>query len=132
RGRNAAIDRLLKDNLLDVVLREFTLDQRGARVQAEFFPAAKGDHGGNDDETARALVEMRPLPHVAPAGSGKKIEKIGVEIVPARDRAVDPGGAQDLAALLHAGGKTLLVVHGALLAKKFFENFCVLLALFDV
>ncbi len=55
-NRDAAIDRLLQDDLLDVFAIEAALHQRCAHVHAEFFPAANRHHGADDENTARAVV----------------------------------------------------------------------------
>src|SRR5438128_12637484 len=57
--RHAAIDRLLQNDLLDIVGREAALGERCAHVHAELFPPPDRHHGADDEHAARALVEMR-------------------------------------------------------------------------
>src|SRR5258705_10360171 len=64
--RHAAIDRLLQNDLLDIVGREAALGERCAHVHAELFPPPDCHHGADDEHGARALVEMRPRPDLAP------------------------------------------------------------------
>src|SRR5262249_4610164 len=110
--RYAAIDRLLQDDFLDVVGREAALDERGAQVHAELLPPPDRHHGADDQDAARAFVEMRSRPDLAPGAAGDEILPLGVERIPVGIGAIDPGIAQNLAAGVGAASVTLLVAHG--------------------
>src|SRR6185436_16327507 len=71
--RHAAIDRLLQDDLLDVVGGEAALNQRGAHVHTELLPPADRHHRANDENAPGALLEMRPRPDLAPGTAGNEI-----------------------------------------------------------
>jgi len=64
--RHAAVYCLLQQDLLDVVGREPALGEGRAHVQAELVPGAERHQGADDQDAARAFVEMRPGPHFAP------------------------------------------------------------------
>src|SRR5215471_7281152 len=109
--RHAAIDRLLQNDLLDVVGRKAALDQRCAQVHAELLPPPDRHHGADHEHAARALVEMRSRPDLAPGAAGDEILPLGVKRTPVGIGAIDPGIAQNLAAGVGAASVTLLVVH---------------------
>src|SRR5215467_10149605 len=110
--RHAAIDRLLQNDLLDIVGREAALGERCAHVHAELFPSPDRHHGADDEHAARALVEMRSRPDFAPGAAGDEVLPLGVKRIPVGIGAVDPGIAQNLAAGVGAASVTLLVAHG--------------------
>src|SRR5579871_1067954 len=116
-GGHAAIDRLLQQYFLDVVGGEAALGERRAHMQAELVPLPERDHGADHQHPPRALVEMRPRPDLAPGVTGDEVLEVGVEGVAVRNRFVDPGIAQDLAALAHALIAAVLVVHWLLLSS---------------
>src|SRR5215469_7413332 len=64
--RHTAIDRLLQDDLLDVVGSEATFDERRAHMQTIFIPLSEGDHSADDQDSPRSLIEMLPSPDVPP------------------------------------------------------------------
>src|SRR5215831_13064098 len=109
----------MQDDLFDVVRSEAAFNQRCANVQAKLIPLPERDHSANDQDSPRALVEMRPGPDLAPGIARDQVLEIGVESVAFLDRLVDPGVAQDLSAFCHAAVVTLLVVHGYLLVDNF-------------
>src|SRR5262249_3430275 len=109
--RHAAIDRLLQNDLLDVVGREAALDQRCARVHAELLPPPDRHRGPDHERAARALVEMRSRPDLPTRAEGDEILPLGVKRIPVGIGAIDPGIAQNLAAGVGAASVTLLVVH---------------------
>src|SRR3954471_3884137 len=109
--RHAAIDRLLQDDLLEVVGGESALDQRRAHVHAEFLPPADRHHGADDKDAARTLLEMGTRPHLAPGAAGDEILPFGGEGGLAGIGLIDPGVAQDLAARIRAALVAFLVVH---------------------
>ena len=111
RRRNAAIDRLLEQDFLDVVGGEAALGERRPHVQAEFVPLSERNHGADHQHPSGALVEMRPGPDLAPGVARDHVLKIGVERVAVGDRFVDPGIAEHFSAHIHAGIAALLVVH---------------------
>src|SRR5262249_53570525 len=96
--RHAAIDRLLQNDLLDIVGREAALSERCAYVHAELSPPPDRHHGADDEHAARALVEMRSRPDLAPGAAGDEVLPLGVKRIPVGIGAVDPGIAQNLAA----------------------------------
>ena len=110
-GRHAAIDRLLQQNFLDVVGRESALGKRCAHMQAKLVPLAERHHGADHQHAPRAVIEMRTGPDLTPGIAGDEIDEVGVESVFPRDRFIDPGIAQHLAALRHAVVAALLVIH---------------------
>src|SRR5579871_1911504 len=116
-GGHAAIDRLLQQYFLDVVGGEAALGERRAHMQAELVPLPERDHGADHQHPPRALVEMRPRPDLAPGVAGDEVLEVGVEGVAVRNRFVDPGIAQHLAALAHALIAAVLVVHWLLLSS---------------
>ena len=59
-------DRLLQDDLFDVVRSEAAFNQRCANVQAKLIPLPERRHSANDQDSPRALVEVRPGPDLAP------------------------------------------------------------------
>src|SRR5262249_57231200 len=63
------------------------------------------------EHAARALVEMRSRPDLAPGAAGDEILPLRVKRSPVGVGAVDPGIAQNLAAGVGATSVTLLVVH---------------------
>src|SRR5262245_442839 len=71
--RHPAIDRLLQNDFLDVVGGEPALDQGRAHVHAEFFPSADRHHRADDEHAARALVEVRTGPDLAPGAAGDEV-----------------------------------------------------------
>src|SRR5262245_575798 len=65
--RHPAIDRLLQNDFLNIVGREAALDERCAQVHAKLLPPPDRHHGADDEDAARALVEMRSRPDLAQA-----------------------------------------------------------------
>src|SRR5262249_12426030 len=110
--RHPAIDRLLQNDFLNSVGREAALDERCAQVHAKLLPPPDRHHGADDEDAARALVEMRSRPDLAPGAAGDEILPLGVKRIPVGIGAIDPGIAQNLAAGVGAASVTLLVVHG--------------------
>src|SRR5262245_29622236 len=110
---HTAIDRLLQDDLLDVLYREAALDERGAHVHAEFLPASDRHHGADHQDAPRARIEMRPRPYLRPGAAGDEILPLGIEVGAACGGTVDPGVAEDLAASIVAASVPLLVIHRA-------------------
>src|SRR5262249_45623347 len=110
-NRHATIDRLLQNDLLDVVGREAALDQRRAQVHAELLPPPDRHHGADHEHAPPALVQMRSRPYLAPGAASDKVLPLGVKRIPVGIGAIDPGIAQNLAAGVGAASVTLLVVH---------------------
>src|SRR6266404_5504225 len=111
-GRHAAIDRLLQQYFLDIVGREAALGKGCADVKAELVPLSERDHSPDHQHTPGAMIEMRPGPDFAPGMARDQIDEIGVERILARDRFIDPGVAQYLAALSHTVVAAFWVIHG--------------------
>src|SRR6266404_9066511 len=111
-GRHAAIDRLLQQYFLDIVGREAALGKGCADVKAELVPLSERDHSPDHQHTPGAMIEMRPGPDFAPGMARDQIDEIGVERILARDRFIDPGVAQHLAALSHTVVAAFSVIHG--------------------
>src|SRR5262249_44795592 len=110
--RHAAIDGLLQNDFLDVVGREGALGECCAHVHADLLPPPNRHHGADDEHAARALVEMRSRPDLAPGAARDEILPLGVKRIPVGIGAVDPGIAQNLAAGVGATSVTLLLAHG--------------------
>src|SRR5207253_2606392 len=108
-------DRLLQQDLLDIIRREAAFRERRADVQAEFVPLGERHHGADHEHAAGALIEMRTGPDLTPGVTRDQVLEIGIERIPAGDRLVDPGIAEHLAALDHALVAALLVVHWSIL-----------------
>jgi hypothetical protein len=90
-GRHAAIDRLLQDDLLDVVRREAAFGEGGAHVHPELFPFVEREHGADHQDAARALVVMRARPDLAPGRARDEVLEFLREGGLLRVGAVDPG-----------------------------------------
>src|SRR5262249_17939345 len=110
-GRNSAIDRLLKDDFLDVIGGEIPLGQRRPHVHAELLPLIERKHGTNDQNAARALVVVGARPYFAPGGARDEILKLFVECGLPGICTINPGIAEHLAAPSHSALVALLVVH---------------------
>lgn len=87
-GGNAAVDRALEQNLLDLVGGEPVAERR-AEVHRELLGAVEGDEGRHRDRAARAPVESRPGPDLTPGIAGDQVLEVRGEFVGPRDRAVD-------------------------------------------
>src|SRR4029077_259526 len=111
-GWHTAIDRLLQQNFLDVVGRETTFGKCCSDVQAELVPLSERDHSADHQHTPGAMIEMWPGPDLAPGMTRDQIDEFGVERILARDRFIDPGVAQHLAALSHTVVAAFSIIHG--------------------
>ena len=111
-GGDAAIDRLLQQNFLDVVRRESAFAQGRADVQAKFIPLSQRHHRADHQHAAGAFVEMRTRPDITPCVARDEIDEVGVECVLAGHRFIDPGVAEHLAPFCRAPIAALIVVHG--------------------
>src|SRR5205085_6232013 len=67
----------------------------------------RADH----QDAAGAVIEMRPGPDVRPRVPCDEVDEFRIEGILTGDRFVDPGVAQHLSALCHAGIAALFVVH---------------------
>src|SRR6266404_1155006 len=101
-GGHAAIDRLLQDDLLDVIGREAAFGQCRAYVQTKFVPLAERDQSADDKHATGALIEMRPGPDIGPRMARDQVDEVSIKGIHVGGRFVDPGIA------------ALLVVHGSL------------------
>src|SRR5690349_8451678 len=81
-------------------------------MQAEFVPGTERQQRTDDEHAPRAIVEMRSAPDLAKRIARDHVLEFGVERVAIGKPFVDPGIAQDLAALGHAAVVALLLVHG--------------------
>src|SRR5947208_15964394 len=109
-GRYAAIDRLLQDDLLDVVGREAALRERRADVQLKFIPLAKRQQGSDHQHPTGTLIEMRTGPDIRPGMTRDQVDEISIEGISVGGGFIDPCIAKHLAALRHAGVAALLIV----------------------
>src|SRR5215831_13181029 len=78
-GRRAAIDRLLQDDLLDVVGREAAVGKRGAHMQLELVPLTERHHGADHQHATGTLVVVRTRPDLAPDVARDHLLEFAVE-----------------------------------------------------
>src|SRR6185503_2218358 len=109
---HAAVDRLLEDDLLDVLDRDSAFLERGPHVHLELFPAAEREQRPDHEHAARAEVQARPRPDLAPGVARDEVLELRGERVRARMGALHVGVAEDLPAHARARPSSFVVVHG--------------------
>ena len=80
RGRDAAVDRLLQQDLAQLALAEVAALERRARVQAQLLPPAERDHRADHEHAPLAQVEARPRPDLAPGVARDQVLELGAEL----------------------------------------------------
>src|SRR5829696_3699580 len=76
RGRDAAVDRALEQDLLDLVLAE-AVAQGGVDVHLELLEVAVSDERGERDGAAGAAVEAGAVPDLVPGVAGDQVLEVG-------------------------------------------------------
>src|SRR5262249_42804050 len=100
RSGKAAIDGGLEQHLFDFVTRHAAI-ARGAEVQRELFAAVERHEHREAKEAARAPVEARAAPDLAPGVAREQVEELAVEFGAIRGAAVDVRRSEHRAPHVH-------------------------------